>query len=74
MREHVHAAAVGHADDDLARAVLAGELDDLIDHRHGHVDALDREALGAEERAAHEALERVDVGQALEQLLLLLGR
>ena len=71
--EHVEPAAVGHADDDLARAVRGGELDQLVDHRHGHVEALDRELLLAQVGLVHEALERVDLDQALEQRLLLVG-
>ena len=71
--EHVEPAAVGHADDDLAGAVRGAELDQLVEHRDGHVQALDGELLLAEVGLVHEALERVDLDQALEQRLLLLG-
>ena len=47
------------------------QLDQLVDHRHGHVEALDRELLLAQVGLVHEALERVDLGQPLEQRLLL---
>ena len=48
--EHVEPAAVRHADDDLAAAVRRRELDELVEHRHGHVEALDRELLLARGR------------------------
>ena len=51
VREHVEPAAVRHAEHDLVRAVLGGELDRLVEHRHEHVEPLDRELLLAEERA-----------------------
>ena len=63
--EHVEAAAVGHPDHDLARAARRRQLDQLVEHRHGHVEALDRELLLAEVGLVHEALERVDLGQPL---------
>ena len=71
VREHVQAAAVRHPDHDLARAARGRELDQLVEHRHGHVEALDRELLLPEVGLVHEALERVDLGQPLEQRLLL---
>ncbi len=64
VREHVEPAAVGHPDDDLAGAARARELDELVDHRHGHIQALDRELLLAQVGLVHEALERVDLGEA----------
>ena len=60
-------------DDDLARAVRGGELDRLVDHRDRHVEALDRELLLAQVGLVHEALERVDLDQALQQRVLLVG-
>ena len=69
--QHVEPAAVGHADDDLARAVRGGQLDHLVDHRDRHVEALDRELLLAEVGLVHEALEGVDLDQALQQRVLL---
>ena len=67
VREHVQAAAVGHADDDLARALGGGELDHLVEHRDGHVQALDRELLLAQVGLVHEALERVHLRQPAQQ-------
>ena len=73
--QHVEAAAVRHADDDLARAVRRGQLDDLVEHRDRHVEALDRELLLAQVGLVHEALERVDLDQALqERVLLVVGQ
>ena len=74
VREHVEAAAVRHPDDDLAAAVGAGEPHDLVDDRDRHVEALDRELLLAEVGLVHEALERVDLDQPLEQRLALVAR
>ena len=71
--QHVEASAVGHADDDLARAAGGGQLDQLVEHRDGHVESLDRELLLAQVGLVHEALERVDLGQAPQQRLLLVG-
>ena len=70
--EHVEPAAVGHPDHDLARAVGGRELDHLVEHRDGHVQALDRELLLAQVGLVHEALDRVDLGQAAQQRALLL--
>src|SRR5438067_1058745 len=52
VREHVEPAAVRHADHDFVRARVCGELDRLVEHRHHRVEALDRELLLSEERAA----------------------
>ncbi len=72
VREHVQPTTVRHADHDLAGAAGGGQLDQLIQHRDGHVESLDRELLLAQVGLVHEALERVDLRQALEQRLLLL--
>jgi hypothetical protein len=49
-------------------------VDELIDHRDRHVQALDRELLLAEVRLVHEALEGVDLDEAPQQPLLLVRR
>ena len=67
MGQHVQPAAVGHAEHDLVAALLCGEGDRLVQHRHHHVQSLDRELLLAEERPAQVALEALDLGQPLEQ-------
>ena len=73
VREHVQPAAVGHAEDDLARALLGALLDDLVEHRHQHVEPLDRELLLAQEGLVQVALERLDLRQPLQQRALLVG-
>ena len=69
--QHVEAAAVGHADDDLADAVGGGEVDRLVEHGHQQVEAFERELLLAEERAPQERLEALDLGEARQQAPLL---
>ena len=64
---------MGHAEHDLAHAVGGGIADDRVEHRHQGIGALDREALLAEVGLMQEALEPLDLGQPLEQLLLRLG-
>ena len=73
MREYVQPPAVRHPDHDFARALGGRQLDQLVEHRDGHVESLDRELFLAQVGLVHEALERVDLGQPLEQRLLLLG-
>jgi hypothetical protein len=41
--------------------------DHLVEHRHQHVEALDREARLAGEGAVQEPLEGLDLGDAVEQ-------
>ena len=65
---------MGHAQHDLAHAGGGGIADDRVEHRHQRIGAFDREALLAEIGLVQETLEALDLGQALEQLLLRLGR
>ena len=65
--QHVQPAAVRHAEHHLARAGRGGQLDRLVEHRHDRVEALDRELLLAEEGLVQVVLERLDLGQPLEQ-------
>ena len=67
VREYVQAPAVGHADHDLLAAVRRRELDQLVEHRHRHVEALDRELVLAKVGLVHEPLERVDLDEPLEE-------
>ena len=55
------------------RAAGCAELDRLVEHRNERVEALDRELLLPEERAAEVRLECLDLREALEQLLALLA-
>ena len=73
VREDVQPPTVRDSDDDLVRAARGSELDRLVEHRHERVEALDRELLLSEERAAEVRLECLDLREPLEQLLALLG-
>ncbi len=72
VRKHVQPAAVCHPHDDLLSADAGCQLDQLVEHRHGHVQPLDRELVLAEVGLVHEALERIHLDQPLEQRLALL--
>ncbi len=74
VREHVQPAAVRHAHHDLVRTGVGAELDRLVEHRHHHVEPLDRELLLAEECPAQVALHPLDLTEAGEQPHLLLRR
>ena len=74
MGQHVEPPAVRHADHHVARAALGRALDRQVEHRHQHVDAFDREPLLAEVGLVQELLERLDLGEPLEQPLLLVRR
>ncbi len=71
VRQHVETTAVGHAHDHFACAVGRRELDQLVEHRHGHVESFDRELLLAQVGLVHEALEGVDLDQPAQQRLAL---
>jgi hypothetical protein len=71
--QHVQAAAVGHADHDLLHALLAGALDQLVHRGDEALAAFQREALLAHVLGVQEALEALGRGQAVEDVLLLLG-
>ena len=70
--QHVEAATVSHSDHYFSRARAGRKLNRLVDHRHGHVEAFDRELLLAEVGLVHEAFERVDCQQSAQQRALLL--
>ena len=72
VREHVQPAAVRDPDQDLVRARVGRELDRLVEHRHEHVEPLDRELLLADERAAKVRLEGLDAARAARAKLPLL--
>jgi hypothetical protein len=46
LRQHVEAAAVGHAQHDLLHAEIAAALDDLLERRDQRLAAIEAEALG----------------------------
>ena len=59
---------MGHRDHHVLDAAVGGVADDLVEDRDHHVQALDREPRLAGERAVQEALERLDLRDAVEQL------
>ena len=67
VRHDVQAAAVGHADEDVARAGFGRVANHLVEDRHEHVEPLDREPRLAGERPLEEALERFDFREPIEQ-------
>jgi len=71
VREDVEPATVRHAHHDFLRARARAELDRLVEHRHHHVEPLDRELLLPEEGPAKVALHPFDLGQACQQPALL---
>jgi hypothetical protein len=64
--QHVQAAAVRHADDDVAHAQRAAALDDLLQRRDHALAAVEAEALGAGEALVQEALEALGLDQLLQ--------
>ena len=73
LRQHVEAAAVGHAEDDLAHAELAAALDDLLQRRDGRLAAVEAEALGAGVLDVEEVLEALGLDQLVEDGALALA-
>jgi hypothetical protein len=67
VRHHVQAPPVCHPDQNGAAPRLRGVADDLVENRHEHVEAFDREARLAGKRALQETFERFDLRQAIEQ-------
>ena len=71
--QNTEATAMRHPEHDLGGAVPRREVCDLVDHRHGRVESLDREHLLPEVGPLDEALELEHVEQAVEERALLLG-
>jgi hypothetical protein len=63
-----------HPHHHFVSAVLCGELDRRVQHRHENVEALDRELLLAEKRAEQVALEALDLGETGQKAAFLLRR
>ncbi len=72
--QHVQAAAVGHAENDLFEPFLAAALDDLLERRDQRFAAVETEALGALVLDVDELLEPFGLDQLLQDRLLALGR
>ena len=60
-------ATMRHADHDLVGAVLGRQFDREVQHRDEHVEAFERELLLPDVGTAEVLLERLRLGQALEQ-------
>ena len=71
VRKHVEAASMRHPEHHLVCALVGGERDRLVQHRHHHVEPFDRELLLAQERAPEVALEALDLCETPEQVALL---
>ena len=54
--EHIEAAAVGHAHDHILHACVTRLVDDEVQQRHGSVEPLKREPLGADELLVQKVL------------------
>ncbi len=65
--ERVQPAAVGHPDHDLVRAARRGQLDRLVEHRHEHVEAFQRELLLPQERPPEVVLEAFHLAEAAQE-------
>ena len=63
-----------HADQHVPQPAVVAAVDDGVEDRHEHVEAFDREARLAGERAVQEALEGLDLGDPIEQRLFVDGR
>ena len=66
VHERVEAAAMGHADHDVADAELAAALQDLLDAGDQRFAAVEAEALGADELHAEIALQPLRLDDALQ--------
>ena len=73
VHEGVQPAPVRHPDHDLVRPAGSRERDRLVEHRHERVEALERELLLAQERAAQVLLEALRLGEAVQERVPLLG-
>ncbi len=73
LRQHVQAAAVGHAERDVAHAEVAAALDDLLQRGNDGFAAVEAEALGAGVLDAEELLEPVRLDELVEDRAAPLG-
>ena len=72
--QHVEAAAMGHAQHDLADPQLTAALDDLFQRGNGGFGAVQTETLGADEAVGGELLEAFGLDQLVEDSLLAFRR
>jgi hypothetical protein len=73
LRQHVEAAAMGHAEHDLLHAEIAAALDDLFERRDQRLAAVEAEALGAGVFDVDELLETFRLDQLVEDRALALA-
>ena len=66
VREHVEPAAMRHPEHGVTRAMAGGAADHFVEHRHEHVEPLEREARLAGERPMQKPLEHLDLRDAIE--------
>ncbi len=69
--EHVQAAAMRHADDDLVHAGFAGSLNEIVERRNQRFAAFEREAFLADEARIQITLDTFGASQAIENRRLL---
>jgi hypothetical protein len=73
LRQHVEAAAMGHAEHDLLHAEVAAALDDLLQRRDQRLAAIEAEALGARVLEVEELLEALRLDELVEDRALALA-
>jgi hypothetical protein len=73
LRQHVEAAAMGHAEHDLLHAEIAAALDDLLQRRDQRLAAVEAEALGARVADVEELLEALRLDELVEDRALALA-
>ena len=71
--EHVQAAAVRHAHDDLFDPAVAGVLDQGVEQRNERLGALEGEALLADVLGVEELFEALGGGQRVQDVLAIVG-
>ena len=74
VHHDVQAAAVAHREHHLLGAVLGGALEHLVEQGMQRLDALEREALGAEVARLEELLEGLGAGEQVEDALAVEAR
>ena len=74
VRDRGETPAVRHAEHRITDAVVAELRDDLFEHRNHHVEAFDREGLGADVRLAQVAFEGLDLRETSQDLARFFGR
>ena len=71
VHNHVQAAAVAHAHDQIYRAALAGSVENLVHHGDESGDALERKSFVAKITLLQHLLEEIGANQLVENVLLI---